>query len=97
LREHDGKIVTKLSITPIPVDRAPYPSPAPFSVYFTLQPGGAYVDGDPTKAVRIIYPNYLGLRAGASVALWNYDPDGGGVAGVRPRHRHRRWQASPAG
>jgi len=45
IREQGGKIVTRVSLTPIPVDRAPYPSPVPFSVYFTLQPGGAYVDG----------------------------------------------------
>ena len=44
LREFDGKIVTKLSITPIPLDRPPYPTPAHFSVYFTLQPGGAYME-----------------------------------------------------
>lgn len=78
LREYDGKIVTKLSITPIPVDRAPYPAPVPFSTYFTLQPGGAYVDGDPSKAVRIVYPNYQGLSPGSSVHFWNYDPTGKG-------------------
>ncbi len=78
LREYDGKIVTQLSITPVPVDRAPYPVPVNFSVYFTLQPGGAYVDGDGTKAIRIIYPNYLGLAAGTPVDFWNYDPTSGG-------------------
>jgi RHS repeat-associated protein len=78
LRTYDGKIVTKLSITPIPVDRAPYEAPVPFSVYFTLQPGGAYVDGDPSKAIKIIYPNYQGLPAGSQVNFWNYDPGNGG-------------------
>jgi len=78
LREYDGKIVDKLSITPVPVDRAPYPTPNNFSVYFTLQPGGAFVDGDPTKAVKIVYPNYVGLAAGSRVDFWNYDPAGGG-------------------
>jgi RHS repeat-associated protein len=78
LREYDGKIVTKLSITPIPVDRAPYPAPIDFSVYFTLQPGGAFVDGDASNAIKIIYPNYLGLAPGSSVNFWNYDPNGGG-------------------
>ena len=67
LRTYDGKIVTKLSITPIPVDRAPYGAPIPFSVYFTLQPGGSYVDGDPSKSIKIIYPNYQGLPAGSPV------------------------------
>jgi RHS repeat-associated protein len=78
LRTYDGKIVTKLSIVPVPVDRAPYLAPVPFSVYFTLQPGGAYVDGDPSKAIKIIYPNYQGLAAGSSVNFWNYDPGSGG-------------------
>lgn len=78
LREYDGKLVTKLSITPIPVDRAPYPAPINFSVYFTLQPGGAFVDGDPSKTVKIIYPNYQGLAPSTSVNFWNYDPNGGG-------------------
>jgi RHS repeat-associated protein len=74
IREQDGKIVTKVSITPIPVGRAPYPTPVQFSSYFTLQPGGAYVDGDPSKAIQIIYPNYQGLPAGTTVDFWNYDP-----------------------
>jgi RHS repeat-associated protein len=77
LREYDGKIVTKLSITPIPIDRPPYPTPTPFSVYFTLQPGGAYVDGDPKKSIKVIYPNYQGLPAGSRVDFWNYDPSVG--------------------
>jgi RHS repeat-associated protein len=78
LRGYDGKVVTTLSITPIPVDRAPYPAPINFSVYFTLQPGGAFVDGDPSKAVKIVYPNYQGLPAGSLVNFWNYDPGNGG-------------------
>jgi len=77
LREYDGKIVTSLSITPIPIDRAPYPTPVPFSVYFTLQPGGAYVEGDAGKSIKVIYPNYLGLAPGVRVNFWNYDPDSG--------------------
>jgi RHS repeat-associated protein len=78
LREYDGKVVTKLSITPVPVDRAPYPAPTEFSVYFTLQPGGAFVEGDPKKAVKVIYPNYKGLAPGSIVDFWNYDPHGSG-------------------
>ena len=74
LREYDGKIVTNLSITPIPLDRAPYPAPRAFSIYFTLQPGGAYIDGSAGKAIRVIYPNYPGLPPGARANFWNYDP-----------------------
>ena len=41
----DGRPVTQVSITPIPVDRPPFPLPTHFTVpvYFTVQPGGAYV------------------------------------------------------
>ena len=74
LREYDGKIVTKVSITPVPLDRPPYPTPTRFSVYFTLQPGGAFVSGDTTKAIRVIYPNYQGLPPGTRADFWNYDP-----------------------
>jgi len=78
IREADGTVVTKVSITPVPDDRAPYRSPVPFPVYFTLQPGGAYVDGDPSKAVRVTYPNYQGLAVGTTVDFWNYNPAAGG-------------------
>jgi YD repeat-containing protein len=78
LREANGKIVTKVSITPVPVDRAPYPTPGSFSAYFTLQPGGAFVDGDASKAIKVIYPNYLGLAPGAKLNFYNYDPSGSG-------------------
>lgn len=73
IRDQDGKVVTTLSITPVANDRAPYPSPVPFSTYFTLQPGGAYVDGGPQYALRVVYPNHEGLPAGAQVKFWNYD------------------------
>ena len=78
LREANGKIVTKVSITPVPIDRAPYPTPSNFSAYFTLQPGGAFVDGDSSHAIKVIYPNYLGLAPGAKVNFYNYDPSGAG-------------------
>jgi hypothetical protein len=41
----DGQVVRDVSITPIPVDRPPFPLPTGVDVplYFTIQPGGAYV------------------------------------------------------
>ena len=73
IRDQDGKVVRTLSLTPVANDRAPYPSPVPFSTYFTLQPGGAYVDGGPEHALRIVYPNHEHLPAGSRVDFWNYD------------------------
>jgi RHS repeat-associated protein len=46
IRDEDGQIVTEISITPVPVDRPPFPLPfgTEFPMYFTVQPGGAYID-----------------------------------------------------
>ena len=68
-----GKVVRDLNITAIPVDRPPFPLPAfvDVPVYFTVQPGRAYL----SKGAQIIYPNYTHLPAGARVPFWNYDAD----------------------
>jgi RHS repeat-associated protein len=71
IRDPDGRVVTKISITPVPIDRPPSPVPAVFGVYFTLQPAGAWVDGDATKGVKVIYPNYQGVAAGTVFNFWN--------------------------
>lgn len=71
--DHDGRPVRRLSITPIPVDRPPFPLPADVHVpiYFTIQPGGAHVSG---QGARIIYPNYRHLPPGRRVQFWHYKP-----------------------
>ena len=84
VRDHAGKRVTKLSVTPIPVDRPPFPLPTTFAVpvFFTVQPGGAALynaDGSPALA-RVIYPNYTHRAAGARVEFWHYEPDESGWA-----------------
>lgn len=79
LRTRDGKIVTKLNITPLPVDRVPFAVPEGFPVYFTIQPSGAFIDNSATgkaSGIRVIYPNYLGAPADTRVVFWNYDPTG---------------------
>jgi RHS repeat-associated protein len=79
LRTRDGKIVTKLNITPLPVDRVPFAVPEGFPVYFTIQPAGAFIDNSATgqvTGIRVIYPNYLGAPADTRVVFWNYDPTG---------------------
>jgi RHS repeat-associated protein len=75
---HDaaGKVVRQLNITAIPVDRPPFPLPffSEVPIYFTVQPGRAYL----SKGAQIVYPNYAHLRPGARVDFWNYDPTGRG-------------------
>jgi RHS repeat-associated protein len=74
VEDEDGEPVTKLGITPVPIDRSPFPLPKFFEtpVYFTVQPGGAYVFPD---GARIIYPNYTHQPPGARGDFWNYDPE----------------------
>ncbi len=73
VRDGAGKVVTELGITPIPIDRSPFPLPKNgiVPVYFTVQPGGTYVFPD---GAQIIYPNYTRLPAGKRVDFWDYDP-----------------------
>ncbi|HEX6699181.1 MAG TPA: RHS repeat-associated core domain-containing protein [Gaiellaceae bacterium] len=73
ITDENGKPITKISISPVPVDRPPFPLPLGVTVplYFTIQPGGAYL----SKPAQLIYPNYTHLPAGQRVPFWNYDPD----------------------
>ena len=74
IKDSDGNVVTKLSITAIPVNRPPFPLPAGVYVplYFTVQPGSSYIF---PKGAQIIYPNYTHLAPGARANFWDYDPD----------------------
>ena len=80
IRDADHKVARHVSITPIPVDRPPFPLPAGVNVpiYFTIQPGGGYLEstgsGWPAGA-RVIYPNYHALKPATEVDFWNYDPE----------------------
>ncbi len=77
----DGKIVTEVSLTPIPVDQPPYPMPyAGVPLHYTIQPGGAViqsVDGKPKGAV-VRYPNYTSYAPGTPMQLFDYDAKGRG-------------------
>jgi RHS repeat-associated protein len=78
--DHYGRVVHQLTITPIRLDRTPFPIPQGLDItfYFTIQPGGAYlrVGGDKyPRGARLIYPNVRNKLPGTRFSFWNYDPD----------------------
>ena len=95
IRDRRGRIVTTLSIIPTPLDRAPYPIPENFPVYFNLQPGGAAIIGltpEAAKGVRVVYPNYTRAAANSEQDFWFYDASEGwrvyGKGHVSPDGQH---------
>ena len=47
-------------------------------IYFTIQPGGAYVHvyGQPgVRGARLVYPNYTNRPPGETMDFWHYDPE----------------------
>jgi RHS repeat-associated protein len=81
ITDSSGKVVTKITITPIPVDRPPFPLPfVQIPIYFTIQPGGAYisVNGNGPKGAQLFYPNNEHKAAGVPYAFWNYSADHNG-------------------
>jgi hypothetical protein len=71
ITDRQGEVVREVSITPIPVDRPPFPLPAGVEVpvYFTIQPGGAYLTthayGSGRKGPWLVYPfdcEYVGVH-----------------------------------
>jgi hypothetical protein len=73
--DHTGRAVRELSITPIPLDRPPFPLPPDVDppAYFTVQPGAGYVTS-PTGGAPVVYPNRYGYPPGAGHSFWHYDP-----------------------
>ncbi len=77
ITSEDGEPVTKIGLTAIPLDRPPFPLPVNTEVpiYFTIQPGLAYVA---PRGAWIVYPNYNNLAPGTRTNFWQYDPDSKG-------------------
>ncbi len=76
IRDRDGNVVTEINLTAIPVNQPPFPLPdLSVPVYFTVQPGGAVLQGLTPEAVgaRLFYPNYQREVPGAKGVFWNYD------------------------
>ncbi len=80
VRDEHGEVVTQLGITPIPVDRPPFPlaKNVDVPVYFTVQPGGAYVHsyGSGGSGAWLVYPNYgRTSEPGQVLQFFHYDPE----------------------
>ncbi len=80
ITDDHGKPVRELSITPIPVDRPPFPLPIGVQVplYFTIQPGGAYIHvygSGGAKGAWLVYPNAERQAVGERLPLWTYEPE----------------------
>jgi RHS repeat-associated protein len=79
IRGEDGAPVTRVGITPIPVDRPPFPlaKNVEVPVYFTVQPGGAYVhtSGSGASGAWLVYPNYGHAEPGQALQFFHYDPE----------------------
>lgn len=79
IRDEEGHAVTEVTITPIPADRPPFPlaKNVDVPVYFTIQPGSAYVDtaGPGPKGAWLVYPNYRNAAPGQRGQFYHYDPE----------------------
>ncbi|MFP3757693.1 RHS repeat-associated core domain-containing protein [Cupriavidus sp. SIMBA_020] len=76
VRDAQGKIVTEISMTAIPVNQPPFPLPhIEVPVYFSIQPGGSRLEGinANAKGAQLIYPNYPNAAPGTRMTFWDYD------------------------
>jgi RHS repeat-associated protein len=80
IRDRFGKVVRQVTITPVPLNKPPFPLPpgVQLPVFFVVQPGGAQIEvlnpGNGPDGAQLIYPNRLNLKPGTPFAFWNYDP-----------------------
>jgi len=81
LRDREGKLVTKIALVPMPLDRMPFPFPENAPVYVGVQPGGMIVQGltpGATQGITVAYPNQTDLAPGTLVKFWSYNTDARG-------------------
>jgi RHS repeat-associated protein len=73
LRNRDGSPVTRVSFTPVPIDRTPAPLPANVSpaIVLSIQPGGALSD----EPIPLSYPNLSGAEPNTRVELYAFNHD----------------------
>jgi len=78
LRDREGKLVTKIALVPMPLDRMPFPFPENAPVFVGVQPGGMIVQGltpGTTSGITVHYPNESGLAVRTRVNFWSYNTD----------------------
>jgi RHS repeat-associated protein len=91
ITDSSGNPVHDVTLTPIPLDRQPFPGPElnPFAMHFTLQPGDATVE---PNGFRVMYANNQDQAPGYVGRLWNYEVDDGwesyGLAQVSADAQH---------
>jgi len=80
--DHNWNVVTQIGITPIPLDRPPFPLPnVNVPIYFTIQPGAGYIEVENPKEPQggwLVYPNTYHSPPGTRYDFWNYDAAGKG-------------------
>ena len=69
--EH-GAPVRRLSITRMPLDRQPFPGAPGMPLAWTIQPGGAEVEGD---GLQVVYPNITNQPAGTRIDYVDNDAE----------------------
>jgi hypothetical protein len=77
--DYEGHVARTLSITPIPLDRTPFPLPnVQVPIYFTIQPGGAwlkFLNPNGPQGAQLIYSNAYNSPPGTPYQFWNYEAD----------------------
>ncbi|UXI68266.1 RHS repeat-associated core domain-containing protein [Tahibacter amnicola] len=77
LRDRDGKVIHRIALVPLPLDRSAVDFPSNTPIHMSLQPGNARIEGlkpGLTPGIQVIYPNYEGRAPGTYAEFLNYDP-----------------------
>jgi RHS repeat-associated protein len=82
IRDVNGNLVSAVTITPVPLDRPPFPLPdgVVVPIYFTIQPGLAKIQtpSGGRSGGWLVYPNSTNLAVGATFNFWDYNLSWGG-------------------
>jgi len=83
IQDDGGTVLHTVSMTPVPLDRPPFPLPLGVDVpiYFTIQPGAAYLkstSGSGYTGAQLYYPNSFHEPPNTVENFWDYTADGAG-------------------